>query len=52
MVTTIRGHVKDLRGSMTFDPDNLVESSTDVTIDARSLWTGQAARAVHLRSVD
>lgn len=52
MVTNIRGHFKDVRGSMTFDPDDPVQSSTEVTIDTRSLWTGEAARDAHLRSVD
>jgi len=52
MVTSIRGHFKDVRGSLVFDPDDLTKSSTDVTIDTRSLWTGETARDAHLRSPD
>jgi polyisoprenoid-binding protein YceI len=52
MITDIRGHFKDVRGSLVFDPGDLTHASTEVTIDARSLWTGEAVRDAHLRSAD
>ena len=52
MVTNIRGHFKDVHGSLVFDPEDLTKSSTEVTIDARKIWTGEPERDDHLRSAD
>jgi polyisoprenoid-binding protein YceI len=52
MVTNVRGHFKDVHGSLIFDPENITKSSTEVTIDTRNIWTGEAARDDHLRSPD
>jgi len=52
MVTYVRGHMKDVHGSLVFDPNNLRESSVEVAIDARKIWTGEESRDVHLRSAD
>src|SRR2546425_4628903 len=52
MVTNVRGHFKDVHGSLVFDPDDPTKSSTEVTIDARKIWTGEPARDDHLRSAD
>src|SRR5512147_464939 len=41
MVTWVRGHFKDVHGTMEFDPENLRATSVDVTIDARKIWTGE-----------
>src|SRR5207249_7761935 len=52
MVTYVRGHFKDVHGSLDFDPKNPEASSVEVTIDARKIWTGEPARDDHLRSAD
>ena len=52
MVTNVRGHFKDVHGSLNFDPRNPAASSVEVTIDARKIWTGDQARDDHLRSAD
>src|SRR5205823_14529266 len=44
MVTYVRGHFKDVHGSLNFDPNNPEASSVEVTIDARKIWTGEPAR--------
>jgi len=52
MVTYVRGHFKNVSGSLVFDPENPAQSSADVTIDAGAIWTGQPQRDAHLRSAD
>src|SRR6266849_7479529 len=52
MVTWVRGHFKNVRGTLEFDPANPKTSSVSVTIDARGIWSGEADRDAHLRSVD
>ncbi len=52
MVTYVRGHFKNVHGTLEFDPDNPKNSSVSVTIDARGLWTGEPDRDAHLRSND
>jgi len=52
MVTYVRGHFKNIHGTLEFDPVNLKNSSVAVTIDARGLWTGEPDRDAHLRSSD
>src|SRR5260370_8924390 len=52
MVSNVRGHFKDVHGSLMFDPEDPTKSSTKVTIDARKIWTGEPARDDHLRSAD
>jgi len=52
MVTDVRGHFKNVRGSLIFDPANLSDASVEVTIDAAGLWTGEPDRDAHLRSAD
>src|SRR5439155_542839 len=52
MVTYVRGHFKNVSGSLVFDPENPAQSSADVTIDAGAIWTGQSQRDAHLRSAD
>src|SRR5260370_2031027 len=51
-VTSVRGHFKNVSGSLVFDPENPAQSSADVTIDAGAIWTGQPQRDAHLRSAD
>lgn len=52
MVTYVRGHFKNVSGSLVFDPDNPTQSSADVAIDTAAIWTGQPQRDAHLRSAD
>ena len=52
MVTCIRGHFKDVHGTLDFDPENPTAASVEVTIDAGNLWSGEPARDAHLKSAD
>ena len=52
MVTHVRGHFKNVQGTLEFDPQNPCESRVQVRIDAKSLWTGEPDRDAHLRSAD
>ena len=52
MITNVRGHFKNVHGTLEFNPDNPQNSSVEVTIDARGIWTGETERDDHLRSVD
>jgi len=52
MVTYVRGHFKDVHGTLNFDPVNSAESSVEAFIDARNVWTGEHERDAHLRSAD
>ncbi|HEY1234437.1 MAG TPA: YceI family protein [Candidatus Binatia bacterium] len=52
MVTFVRGHFKDIHGTLIFDPANPSATSVEVTIDAAGIWTGEADRDVHLKSAD
>src|SRR5947208_4945169 len=52
MVTWVRGHFKDVHGTLEFDPDNPSTLSVGVTIAAQNLWTGERERDNHLRSAD
>src|SRR5919197_6622864 len=52
MVTWVRGHFKNLHGTMEFDPEDPTTASVEVAIDAGGLWTGEPDRDAHLRSAD
>jgi polyisoprenoid-binding protein YceI len=52
MVTWVRGHFKNVRGTIVFDPANPRAASAEVTIDAAGIWTGDPDRDAHLRSAD
>jgi polyisoprenoid-binding protein YceI len=52
MVTCVRGHFKNVRGTLEFDPQNPTASSVEVTLNAKELWTGEPDRDNHLRSAD
>jgi polyisoprenoid-binding protein YceI len=52
MVTCVRGHFKNVRGRLEFDPENPKASSVEVEIDARGIWTGEPDRDAHLKSAD
>ena len=50
MVTYVRGHFKDIHGTLDFDPADPSTLSFEAEIDARKLWTGEPERDEHLRS--
>lgn len=52
MVTYVRGHFKNIKGTLDFDPARPGRSSVEVAIDARKLWTDEQERDDHLRSAD
>jgi polyisoprenoid-binding protein YceI len=52
MVCWVRGHFKDVHGSLEFDPDNPAQLSVEATLQADRLWTGEPQRDDHLRSGD
>ncbi|HVL51096.1 MAG TPA: YceI family protein [Actinomycetota bacterium] len=52
MVTKVRGSFKDFEGSFHLDPANPEASSASVTIQAKSIDTGNEQRDAHLRSND
>ena len=52
MVTWVRGHFKDVHGTLDFDPENPRAASVEVVIDARKIWTGDPERDKHLMSAD
>jgi polyisoprenoid-binding protein YceI len=52
MVTWVRGHFKDIHGSLGFDADNPATLSLEATISAAGIWTGEPQRDEHLRSAD
>lgn len=52
MVTCVRGHFKNVHGTLNFDPANPTAGSVEVTINAKELWTGEPDRDNHLRSAE
>jgi polyisoprenoid-binding protein YceI len=52
MVTFVRGHFKDVHGTLIFDPANPSATSVEATIEAAAIWTGESARDDHLKSAD
>lgn len=52
MVTWVRGFFKNISGELEFDPADPERGSVRVSIEARTLWTGEADRDAHLRSAD
>jgi polyisoprenoid-binding protein YceI len=52
MVSWVRGHFKDVHGSLEFDPDNPGTLSIETAIPTVTLWTGEPQRDNHLRSAD
>jgi len=52
MVTWVRGSFKNVQGSLDFDPNNPEATTLSVTMDAKSVWSGDEARDKHLRTAD
>jgi polyisoprenoid-binding protein YceI len=52
MVSYVRGHFKNARGTLVFDPEDPRTATVEVEIDANELWTGDRERDEHLKSAD
>src|SRR5258707_15798719 len=52
MVTYVRGHFKNIHGTLEFDPARPRNSSLEVRIDASEIWTGVKERDNRLRYAD
>ena len=52
MITWVRGTFKNVEGSLEFDPENIENTSVEVKIDAKTLWSGDKARDEHLKGED
>ncbi len=52
MITYVRGHFKNIAGTLEFDPEHPERATAEVAFDAGSLWTGEPERDDHLRSAD
>ena len=52
MVTFVRGHFKDVHGSLEFDPDDPKSMAIEATIDASLIDSGEKDRDGHLRAED
>ena len=52
MVCWVRGHFKDVHGTLGFDPDNPAQLSIEATLQAQQLWTGEPQRDNHIRSAE
>jgi polyisoprenoid-binding protein YceI len=52
MVTWVRGFFKNISGELEFDPGAPERGWVRVSIDSRTLWTGEPDRDAHLKSAD
>ncbi len=52
MVTWVRGHLKNIHGTIEFDPENPGSSSVEVSINTGELWSGDTNRDSSLRGSD
>ncbi len=52
MVVWVRGHFKNVTGTIEFDPEDPGKSSVDTSIHTAELWSGDPDRDGHLRTSD
>lgn len=52
MIAYIRGQFSKMKGTITFDPPDIANSSIELSIDASSVYTGTQKRDDHLKSPD
>jgi len=52
MVSTVRGHFREFRGTVNLDPTDFLRSSFEGEVDVASIDTGVAQRDEHLRTGD
>jgi len=52
MITNVRGGFSGVQGTVVYDPADLNASSVDVTIDKKTLSTGDTNRDTHVKSAE
>jgi polyisoprenoid-binding protein YceI len=52
MITYVRGHFKNIGGTLEFDPSRPEDAWAEVSIAGSTLWSGEPERDDHLRSED
>ena len=52
MIANVHGHFNKIKGTIYFDPDDVIHSSVEVSIDVSSICTGIKKRNEHLCSPD
>lgn len=52
MISTVRGTMRGITGTLSFDPNNIAAASIEATIPAHNFDTGAADRDTHLKSGD
>jgi polyisoprenoid-binding protein YceI len=52
MITYVRGHFKNIGGTLEFDQNRPENARAEVSIAADTLWSGEPERDAHLRSED
>lgn len=52
MISTVRGEFKGVTGTVVWDDQDITKSKVDVTIDTRTVTTGEPDRDKHLKSPD
>lgn len=52
MVSNVRGHFKNIEGSIEIDTDNPADLVVEATIEAKGIWSGDTYRDEHLRAAD
>lgn len=52
MITYVRGHFKNIGGTLEFDPSRPEDAWAEVSIASATLWSGEPERDEHLRSED
>ena len=52
MVAYVRGHFKNVRGTLEFDPEAPTMARIEAVIDARGLWSGERDRDTRLTGPD
>jgi len=52
MISTVRGEFKGVTGAITWDDQDITKSKVDVTIETKTVNTGEEKRDQHLKSPD
>ena len=52
MISNVKGQFTGISGALTFDESNIANSRVEASIDAASIYTGDAQRDAHLKSAD
>lgn len=52
MISNVRGSFRDVKGTVSFDPENVAASGIQAEIDVSTIHTGDDTRDAHLKSPD